>query len=110
MDPLLPADVAIYVTDAIPPPGEVQRDRASLQTYWHPDSHTNGQALLKKILAMSLILTEDWINVAMAKREELESCTDSIVLLERLVAENLLTAYQAARLKAGKLTGLILGN
>jgi serine/threonine protein kinase len=43
-------------------------------------------------------------------RDELHACTKKPVLLSRLVDQNLLTAYQGARVEAGTTFGLILGN
>ncbi len=59
---------------------------------------------------MSLIPAEDWVSLAVEKREALQRCTDPGALLELLASENLLTRYQISRLRAGKLTGLIMGN
>lgn len=78
----------------------VRRSRAGLA----------GPALLKKLLAISLILPEDWDNLAVPKREALERCPDAPHLLELLVAEGLLTSYQASRVGIGKTFGLVLGN
>jgi response regulator RpfG family c-di-GMP phosphodiesterase len=69
-----------------------------------------SEGLLDDLLASSLVLTEDWDQLAQDVREELPAVTDAQVLLSRLVDLNLLTEYQAARVEAGTTFGLILGN
>jgi response regulator RpfG family c-di-GMP phosphodiesterase/serine/threonine protein kinase len=96
---------------------ELQRNAAGSegiisQNDWQESSRQSrsGQALLKKILALSLILADDWIALPVTTREAFQRCTDSARLLDGLVAEGLLTTYQASRLKTGKMWGLVLGN
>src|SRR5579859_7068524 len=45
----------------------------------------SGQALLKKILGMSLIFADDWVGMPEAKRAALERCSDAAALLDLLV-------------------------
>jgi response regulator RpfG family c-di-GMP phosphodiesterase len=59
---------------------------------------------------MSLILPDDWANMPVTKQKALECFTDPYALLDLLETESLLTTYQASRLRAGKITGLVLGN
>jgi response regulator RpfG family c-di-GMP phosphodiesterase len=68
------------------------------------------QALLCELLNLSLILPEQWAGLTPAKRDQLQQSFESGGLLELLVDANLLTKYQAARIRAGKSFGLILGN
>jgi response regulator RpfG family c-di-GMP phosphodiesterase len=66
--------------------------------------------LLEELLVSNLILAEDWDQVPQNARDELRACTDSQVLLSRLVDQTLLTEYQGARIESGTTFGLILGN
>jgi response regulator RpfG family c-di-GMP phosphodiesterase/serine/threonine protein kinase len=69
-----------------------------------------AQVLLQQLLASSLILAEDWELLPAATRDELLRCTETDPLLLCLVEQSLLTEYQAARIGAGKMFGLTLGN
>jgi len=66
--------------------------------------------VLDDLLASSLVLAEDWDLLPLGVREELQACTDTQILLARLVDHNLLTEYQAARVEAGTTFGLMLGS
>jgi len=50
------------------------------------------------------------VGLCPAKRDQLQQAFEARGLLELLVGENLLTKYQATRIRAGKSFGLILGN
>lgn len=76
----------------------------------NPQRPVSGQSLLTNILSMSLVLAEDWVNLSTSRRAELQSYQDPDTLLDALVNDNLLTRYQASRLRVGKLAGLVLGN
>lgn len=69
-----------------------------------------GPQLLRQLIGSSLILTEDWEALPHAVQEELLHQTNQDLLLAALVEHGLLTDYQAARIDAGSLFGLILGN
>src|ERR1051325_6835883 len=71
---------------------------------------TPTQMLLEELLRRSLILEEEWealpAEVGAALREE----NHSEQLLHRLVSQQLLTKYQAERIRVGEWGGLILGH
>jgi response regulator RpfG family c-di-GMP phosphodiesterase len=66
--------------------------------------------LLQDLLDDDVILAEDWDRLAPETRIEVHHLADRDQLLRRLVDLKLLTDYQAARVRAGKSFGLILGN
>lgn len=68
------------------------------------------QGLLRELLALSLILTEDWEQLPLGKRQELQRCGDQETLFTKLIETGLLNDYQAARIQAGRAFGLLLGN
>jgi response regulator RpfG family c-di-GMP phosphodiesterase/serine/threonine protein kinase len=70
----------------------------------------SGMTMLKDLLLKSIILEEDWEYLSVAAREELERAPDCSTLLAGLVTHRLLSDYQAARIGAGQMGGLILGN
>ena len=65
---------------------------------------------LDTLFSANLILPDDWERLPRAVQQELANWPDSGELPDRLVAHGLLTTYQAARLRAGKEFGLILGH
>src|SRR6266851_1237561 len=71
---------------------------------------SGAQLLLQELLTSSLIRAVDWRGLPAAIQEELGRHTDPQELLAQLVAQNLLTPYQAQRIGAGTTFGLILGN
>ncbi|HXG09001.1 MAG TPA: response regulator [Gemmataceae bacterium] len=75
-----------------------------------PSLGSPARALLHELLRSSLLLYEDWQALPAPLREELGALADRDSLLDRLVEQNLLTAYQADRVRAGTLHGMVLGN
>jgi response regulator RpfG family c-di-GMP phosphodiesterase len=76
-------------------------------------SDTQGQSaqiILRELLCSSLVLTEDWERLPARTRDELANSSDTKMILSSLVEHSLLTAYQADRVEAGTIYGLILGN
>ena len=67
-------------------------------------------ALLDFCLEKSLVHREDWLSSPDEVRAELEQETRVEGLLNGLVRANLLTQYQADRIEAGTIHGLILGS
>lgn len=67
-------------------------------------------ALLDFCVQKSLVHREDWLSAPEPVRRDLERETDSRRLLDRLVQVKLLTQYQADRIEAGTIHGLILGS
>jgi cyclic di-GMP phosphodiesterase len=66
--------------------------------------------ILRDLLACSIILEEDWESLPSVVRDELCREVAPDKLMDQLVEHHLLTDYQAARVGAGQLSGLILGN
>lgn len=66
--------------------------------------------LLRNLLARSILPPEDWEALPSTRRDLLERAPDSLTLVDLLLQEGLLTDYQAARIRGGKMFGLILGN
>jgi putative two-component system response regulator len=69
-----------------------------------------GMTMLKDLLLKSIIAEEDWEHLPVAARAELERAPDCSTLLAGLRIHRLLSDYQATRIAAGKMGGLILGN
>lgn len=55
-------------------------------------------------------MAEDWESLPSTVRRELEQYSDAATLPAQLATHGLLTAFQAARIRAGNSFGLILGN
>src|ERR1043165_5469297 len=66
--------------------------------------------LLESWMACSVILKEDWDQLADAEREGILHCHNENTLRKLLVDSRLLTEYQAGRLEAGTTFGLTLGS
>jgi CheY-like chemotaxis protein len=69
-----------------------------------------AQELLQDLLACELIRPTDWEVLPPGHRQRLARLTDCNRLLDQLVIENLLTGYQAGRIRARKPQWLILGS
>jgi len=65
---------------------------------------------LEQLLDSFLVLAEDFDSLPAEAQEELTSCRDQDRLLSLLVEHNLLTEYQADRIRAKTTYGLVLGN
>jgi response regulator RpfG family c-di-GMP phosphodiesterase len=78
----------------------------------HPARAANPEASghVKDLLSSSLILEEDWRALSSEVRAELLRCPDLRSTLKLLVKLDLLTEYQAGRIEAGTIFGLVLGN
>lgn len=70
----------------------------------------SAQELLRYLQESSLVLTEDWDMLPAPVHAMLLQCADVPTLLARLTEHHLLTEYQADRIEAGTMHGLILGN
>lgn len=71
---------------------------------------TSASALLSRLLALGVIPADEYEALAEANRQTVEQETDDTRLVDALVVCRLLTDYQAARIKVGRLHGLVLGN
>src|SRR5271165_5601600 len=69
-----------------------------------------GASPLYELLGSSLILPDEWERLPLAERERLLAMEDRDGALEELVKCGLLTTYQAYRIAAGEVFGLVLGN
>jgi response regulator RpfG family c-di-GMP phosphodiesterase/serine/threonine protein kinase len=69
-----------------------------------------AQLLLDDLLRSSLIPRQDWEALPEADRDALRRLTSTEALLTGLSQHRLLTDYQATRLRAGQLSGLLFGN
>jgi putative two-component system response regulator len=75
-----------------------------------PLSSAVGSALLRRLLAAGVVPTDDHDALAPDARAALASAPDDSDLIDQLLTTKLLTAFQAERLRAGRLHGLVLGN
>src|SRR5271163_4323244 len=98
MEPLKSTDIESPVPTTTPLSAEEPRKPNSgkppspkSSRFSNPRMARSGPVLLNKILSISLILAEDWLNQAAAKREAVERCVDAVPMLEILVTEGLLT-------------------
>lgn len=73
-------------------------------------SSSSAQRLIEDLLAFSLIRSRDWESLSASSQQGLMRFAEEGELLKQLVQGKLLTAYQADRIRARKLFGLILGN
>lgn len=69
----------------------------------------DAQALMRHLLDQSIIHPEDWRQLASETRNRLSLANDRATVLNHLVELKLLNAYQADRITAGTLQGLVLG-
>ncbi len=69
-----------------------------------------AQLLLQDLRAKSVVLAEDWEKLPDAVHGEILHCGDVQRLLQLLLFHNLLTPYQAKRIREGNPYGLVLGN
>jgi response regulator RpfG family c-di-GMP phosphodiesterase/serine/threonine protein kinase len=69
-----------------------------------------GSGLLKRLLAARVIHVDEYDAIPAAKRQAIDQEADDFRILEALIAAELLTDYQSARIKVGRLHGLVLGN
>ncbi len=73
------------------------------------DRHCIRQ-LVDELLTGSLVLTDDWYALDENQRDWIFAALDQNDLIDRLAQRGLLTEYQAGRIKAGTIYGLVLGN
>ncbi|HEV3438005.1 MAG TPA: HD domain-containing phosphohydrolase [Gemmata sp.] len=73
-------------------------------------ANASGSALLSRLVASGVIPADEYDALTGANRQLIDRETDDIRLLDGLVVCRLLTDYQAARIKVGRLHGLVLGN
>jgi response regulator RpfG family c-di-GMP phosphodiesterase/serine/threonine protein kinase len=66
--------------------------------------------LFRQLLANSVLLPEDWEALPPERRDTILASPSGDDLLARLGEARLLTPYQAARVRSGKFTGMLLGN
>jgi response regulator RpfG family c-di-GMP phosphodiesterase/serine/threonine protein kinase len=88
-----------------PPP-----DRPFLRTMPIAPSSLNERSFLDELLNSSIVLPEDFQGLPLTHQEGLVECKDKDAVLTMLVERKLMTEYQAARVRAGTIYGLVLGN
>src|SRR5439155_5305911 len=66
--------------------------------------------LVDGLLSSSIVLEEDWQGLELGPREAILDCRKEDELLGLLVQHGLLTTYQAARIRAGTVFGMVLGS
>jgi serine/threonine protein kinase/AmiR/NasT family two-component response regulator len=69
-----------------------------------------GQELLQQLLSSGLVRKEDWEALPAWNQQRLSGAADVNRLLDQLLTQDLLTGYQAGRIRAQKPQWLILGN
>lgn len=74
------------------------------------DQTSPAEILIYDLLGASVIHAEDWQQVGMLDRERILRSGEKAKALSVLVDLGLITQYQAARVSAGTLFGLVLGN
>ncbi len=84
-------------------------DPARLTTC-QPGPRPPARSFFEELLASSLVVAEDFEALPAPVRDEIQTCPDLDLLLPLLVDHGLLTEYQAGRVAAGKIFGLVLGN
>jgi response regulator RpfG family c-di-GMP phosphodiesterase/tRNA A-37 threonylcarbamoyl transferase component Bud32 len=92
------------------------RDISPVTIFYDPDamnepaSQNDAQTLLRYLLETGILQPEEMTALLPETLENLEAMQDREDLIRLLAAMKLLNAYQAARIRAGTLRGLILGN
>jgi response regulator RpfG family c-di-GMP phosphodiesterase/serine/threonine protein kinase len=76
----------------------------------YEEERSPTEVLLYDLLGASIIHPEDWERVTSVDRDRLLRCQDRDKSLSLMVRSGLLTDYQAARISAGNVFGLVLGN
>lgn len=69
-----------------------------------------GSTLLRRLLSAGIVPPEDHDALPPDARAALDSAPDDSDLIDQLLTANLLTGFQAERLRAGRMHGLVLGN
>ncbi len=75
-----------------------------------PSSRDLAAAILRRILLAGAIAAEAWETLSPEDRATLTSSPDLPTLADRLLARRLVTPFQAGRIRAGAVAGLVLGN
>jgi response regulator RpfG family c-di-GMP phosphodiesterase/tRNA A-37 threonylcarbamoyl transferase component Bud32 len=85
----------------------VQLPSAQGTAMWKSDA--SAQSHLKELLKLSIVLDEDFQSLLSEAREKICSCAEFRELWSFLLEFGLVTQYQADRIGAGNIHGLILG-
>ncbi|QEG32730.1 Cyclic di-GMP phosphodiesterase response regulator RpfG [Gemmata obscuriglobus] len=75
-----------------------------------PMRDTDPTALLRELLASGVVANESYEALDAADRFAVDHAPSAAALLDQLVRTRLLTEFQAARVRTGRLHGLTLGN
>ncbi len=68
------------------------------------------QKLITRLLNQAVILHEDWDALPQRVQRRIVECREEPKAIEQLVKHGLLTRYQASRIEAGTMFGLVLGS
>jgi putative two-component system response regulator len=71
---------------------------------------TLTSALLRRLVTLGVIPSDNWDKVSSRDLDQLRDCRDLSVLGDALLSLRLVTPFQAGRIRAGAINGLILGN
>src|ERR1700677_159400 len=85
-------------------------DTFTQKTCYIPKESRTVQDLLSDLLSNLILLPEDWEKLSPEARNEIERGLDPDAALDLLMNHNLLTPYQANRVRAGTIFGMVLGN
>ncbi len=69
-----------------------------------------ASALLHKLVVTGVVPTDAWDELSPQNRAQISAAADLPALVDALTAKRLLTPYQAIRVRAGAVNGLVLGN
>jgi response regulator RpfG family c-di-GMP phosphodiesterase len=88
----------------------LRSDPITQKTTYIPKDSRHVKDLLSDLLTNLIVLPEDWEKLSPEVRVKVERADGSDAALDLLISHNLLTAYQANRVRAGTIFGLVLGN
>jgi response regulator RpfG family c-di-GMP phosphodiesterase len=92
-------------------PAQAFKSESFMQkTCYIPKDSRNARDMLSDLLTNLIVLPEDWEKLPAEIREQIEHAESSDAALDRLITHNLLTVYQANRVRAGTIFGMVLGN
>jgi len=70
----------------------------------------SARKVIDRLLINNFILNEDWDGLPLHTQEQILACNDPKRVFDLLAENNLVTTYQAGRLRAGTTFGLVLGS
>jgi len=85
-------------------------DTMTSRTRYIPKDCRNVKDLLSELQTSLIVLPEDWDGLEREDQDEIRRAKNDETAIELLVRHDLLTDYQANRVRAGTTFGLVLGN